>query len=58
MFDDFYNIQWTVLEKTLIIIIIIIVVIIIIRVKKYLDILFKYDVDNENKYATINFAKE
>ena len=57
MFDDFYNIQWTVLEKTLIIIIIIIVIIII-RVKKYLDILFKYDVDNENKYATINFAKE
>ena len=54
MFDDFYNIQWTVLEKTLIIIIIII----IIRVKKYVDILFKYDVDNENKYATINFAKE
>ena len=50
MFDDFYNIQWTVLEKTLIII--------IIRVKKYVDILFKYDVDNENKYATINFAKE
>ena len=60
MFDDFYNIQWTVLEKTLIIIIIIIIiiVIIIIRVKEYLDILFKYDVDNENKYATINFAKE
>ena len=58
MFDDFYNIQWIVLEKTLIIIIIIIIVIIIIRVKKYLDILFKYDVDNENKYATINFAKE
>ena len=57
MFDDFYNIQWIVLEKTLIIIIIIIVIIII-RVKKYLDILFKYDVDNENKYATINFAKE
>ena len=55
MFDDFYNIQWTILEKTLIIIIII--VIIIIRVKKYLDILFKYDVDNENKYATINFAR-
>ena len=58
MFDDFYNIQWIVLEKTLIIIIIIIIVIITIRVKKYLDILFKYDVDNENKYATINFAKE
>ena len=47
VFDDFY-IQWTALDRTLIIIIIII----IIRVTKFLDSLFyfgKDDVDNENK---------
>ena len=45
VFDDFY-IQWTALDRTLIIIII------IIRVTKFLDSLFyfgKDDVDNENK---------
>ena len=48
VFDDFY-IQWTTLDRTLIIIIIIII---IIRVTKFLDSLFcfdKDDVDNENK---------
>ena len=46
MFDDFY-IQWTALDRTLIIIIII-----IIRVTKFLDSLFCFDKDdvyNENK---------
>ena len=49
VFDDFY-IQWTTLDRTLIIIIIIIII--IIRVTKFLDSLFyfgKDDVDNENK---------
>ena len=49
VFDDFY-IQWTALDRTLIIIIIIIII--IIRVTKFLGSLFyfgKDDVDNENK---------